>query len=202
MEVIEIKQKDNWSCAACVAAMITGETLQDIIDSVGHDGSAKDIKTTDNPDGYRGFSDYDIAQYLMSRGYRFGCLFDVHNQKDIQDFLLGKRDLSIDSIRQGNWEIGCLITVESSNINYHHAIYWDGENIWDPSPSVDSTKRTLEDYKILQVTPISKYEYYDLIHWKHRHEEVVEPIPDADVPDIELVKEGYDPKSRVNSDGK
>ena len=68
-----IRQPNNWSCYACVAAMITGETLEDVIKFVGNDGSEK-VDFTNHPNGHKGFTNDEINQYLASRSFTLGVI--------------------------------------------------------------------------------------------------------------------------------
>lgn len=70
-ETKRIVQSDNWSCAACVVAMITGETVEDVFAFMGHDGSGYHEKSN-HPDKRRGFTWLEMARYLIKHRYIFG----------------------------------------------------------------------------------------------------------------------------------
>lgn len=172
-KIKEVKQPDTWSCMACVAAMITGETLQDVVDFVGHDGSAKNIKTSDHPDGYRGFSDYDIAQYLLDRGWSYGGYWYPVADKDNPIFKEVLRDhmkKHVDHTLLTPWkfkDLTIILSVRSERLgkDIWHVILWHKGRIYDPNPEVDSEKRTLDDYEIRSVTQVQKFEWGEIQHW-------------------------------------
>ena len=184
-EIREIKQPDTWSCMACVAAMIAGEALRDVVDFVGHDGSARDIKTSDHPDGYRGFSDYDIAQYLLDRGYSYGGFSDPVTGPDDPDFGQILRDHLKKNVRHTlftPWEfedMTAILSVKSERLgeDIWHVILWYGDRIYDPNPEVNSEERTLVDYEIRAITQIRKYEWDEIRHWNYRHGKSAKPSP-------------------------
>lgn len=154
-----IKQADDWSCAACVAAMITGETLQDVIDFVGHDGSRQD-EAEKHPDKRVGFKTYEVDQYLMSRGYSYSQAFQLSDPDQVgNDSVMGEISLS-----------GPLyFVVKSARLEgCTHAIYWDGENIHDPSPNAPENPK-LSDYEIKEFMMIYKYRPEEVAEWRRNH---------------------------------
>ena len=169
--IIEIKQNDTWSCMACCAAMITGETLQDVIDFVGHDGSAKDIKTTDPPDDDRGFSDYDIARYLLDRGYYYRAHRSAFTTPQkaydyIEDANNERMKLTVE------WHLGTwtILSVKSERLEgCEHAILLHDGKIYDPAWPTNGSERTVREYVILDLTAIEKAEWLETKRWNMRH---------------------------------
>ena len=162
-----VKQLDNWSCAACVAAMITGETLKDVVAFIGHDGSAI-IESSLHPDKRIGFCRYELDSYLMSKGYSFSNEFDLYEPDAI-----GKKKVSCEL----NLTIPMYLVVKSESLAGHtHAVYWDGENVCDPSPEVCEHK-SLDSYEVERVLPVWKYNEIDVRDWHNRkyHNNTKEP---------------------------
>jgi len=141
-----IIQPDTWGCFACVAAMITGESLDDVYQFIGHDGS--DIREdSTHPDKKNGFGIIEIVKYLVSKDYFVGsfALFDppvnIFGYDEIQ--FSAKLD-----------DCPGMVVVESARIeNCNHVIYWDSKQIFDPSPLAKECPE-FSDYKVLQFIPV------------------------------------------------
>jgi hypothetical protein len=145
-----VRQKDVWSCYACVAATITGETLEDVISFVGHDGSAK-VEWSKHPDKYRGFTMDEINLYLASRHYTLGVVgANVSGMKaDIVD-KYERIDVQVP------FSLRALILVESSLFDgITHCLYWDGKHAFDPN-HVGPVE--LKNYELLEWWPVIKFE--------------------------------------------
>jgi len=153
-----VKQYDNWSCMACVAAMITGETLQDVVDFVGHDGSAV-VEWSDHPDKKEGFQLYEIDQYLMSRGYSFAAELTVRDQAQIGDKSV---DCEVD------FSLAMVLIAKSPSLEgCTHAMYWDGQTVFDPKPDVIG-HRLLKDYEIISLQIVHEYGPRERLSWHDR----------------------------------
>lgn len=120
------------TCSGCVAAMITGETLDDVYEYMGswvipfHTGK--------------------IFSYLLSRGVIPGyCVNSLSKQFDSKNEFNGyKLDLSTSQ--------PAYVIVDNERPSKPHAIYWDGRLVWDPQltgPTAD-----LHNYKIVSWTPL------------------------------------------------
>ncbi len=125
MEVI--KQPNNWSCYACVAAMATGKTLQDVIDFVGYDGS--EIQETSNhPDKRRGFDFVDINRFMAHYGFSFGVMgCTIDKIVEIEDYISLTVTIPMDLLP-------AMVLVESTMPDFdgNHCLYWDTKNLYDP----------------------------------------------------------------------
>lgn len=138
-----VTQPDSWSCYACVAAMACGETLQDVIDFVGHDGSAIDFSRTSHPEGRVGFSYKDIFNYMSSHGLMFGGW-------------LGYRDGEVrlaDEFNDMSKFCGELV-VESERLpTCVHSVFWTGSEVLDPNYC---NPRDISDYTVICVNPLTR----------------------------------------------
>ena len=125
-----VVQQNDWSCLACCAVMVTGEPLAALVADVGHDGGDI-IPHSRHSDGRRGFTLCEIIRYLAGRGYTLGaCLEQMVSITD-----------------------PAILMVKGRRFN--HAIFWDGEEVHDPSPAADDN-RQLMDYTILQWWPVAR----------------------------------------------
>jgi len=143
-----MKQFNNWSCMACVAAMIVNEPLQNVIDFIGHDGSDWDPNSK-SPFRVVGFSVFEIISFLASRNLMLGfyALITGSINFEDKDFLV---TVPIDA--------PAMITVKSERFfpNVRHVVYWDGKKVFDPNPEVEDG-RSLKNYKIYEWWPILKF---------------------------------------------
>lgn len=121
------------NCIAVCAAMAVGSDLRELHRTIGK----KDE-----------YSDLDIYQYLMAHGYYPGALFQVEHDKV-------KKNSSF-KIKVSPEDGPALVYVKSERSKHDlHAIYWDGEKIYDPNPFVKHG-RPLSDYSIEDWVPIRK----------------------------------------------
>lgn len=121
-------------CVAVVAAMATGTSIQEFRDFVGR---------SDGP-----YSDMELAKYLMSKDLYLGIFFD---NKETEHTLLKTNCLSIEFVPLGR---KAYITTKSERYpDLTHALYWDGEQVWDPN-HLTSDGRCLSTYNIQEVWPI------------------------------------------------
>lgn len=142
-----IIQPDTYSCFACVAAMITGDELNDVVRFVGHDGSYISADST-HPDGCAGFGQLEITKYLLSHNYILGTWARLDDGIDLSQY--GHINLEID-IK----DLKAIIIVESKRLEKcHHVIYWDGKQLFDPSPEAKSNP-DLSEYKAFEFIPVS-----------------------------------------------
>jgi hypothetical protein len=101
-----IHQPTRFSCLACVAAMITGEPLEEIFEICGHDGSTHHFRFL------------DITGYLNRRGYHVGCC-----AADFAGMVIIPKPQP------------AIVIVSSSVSCGNHAVFWDGQDFQDPKPS-------------------------------------------------------------------
>lgn len=144
-----VRQPNSWSCYACVAAMITGEKLKDVIDFCGHDGSEK-VDYTNHPDGVKGFTNDDINRYLASRCYTQGVI-----GADISGFSVSFNEKYSDIEVHIPINNPAIVVVKSQNLgsDVTHCLYWDGKALFDPHNNMPVD---FEDYKLLEWWPVVK----------------------------------------------
>lgn len=100
-----IHQPTKYSCVACVVAMITDDSLEEVFDAIGHNGAE------------RHFRFLDCAAFLNRRGYHLGlCGF-------------GPGMEFIDVFQPA------LVIVACSVGKGNHAVYWNGYSVLDPEPA-------------------------------------------------------------------
>ena len=132
-----IKQKrGSRACIAAVTAMATRTTIKEFKKFIGHES------------GDDGYSKRDLMLYLITKGYSVGTSF--HNYgSPFKINKTGTLRVEMKPIRAPAY-----IVVESENYkNGHHALYWDGERVFDPLPDVKDGK-PLRSYKITAWSPI------------------------------------------------
>ena len=135
-----IKQNDRISCGACCAAMIAGTDLETAI---------KEMKL--HPKG--GYDVIEIHKFCLKRGFTIGgCCYAQADDQYIPLDGDGNVTLLLNPSGQAY-----LVGVASERLEgKQHWIYWCGRHVHDPSPEVDDTKRTLADYKIIDIGPVHK----------------------------------------------
>lgn len=144
-----IKQPNSWSCWAAVCCMITGETIDDFVKYVGHDGSAIE-EHSKHPDKRAGFWDHEALQYLASRRY-----FAFANlPREFADHIDEEGRVHIVFMPSDKEQI-FAVQVKSNNFNgcTHIIAYYDGK-VYDPSPNCSYVK--LSQYEINAIYPIRK----------------------------------------------
>jgi hypothetical protein len=141
-----VKQKDSWSCFACVAAMATNKTLKYVIKEVGYDGS-EIIKSSKHPKGYKGFELPDMFIYFAKHNFLLGSYFHL------KENLTSKDEEFIITVSVNT---PAMIVVKSGSfVGAKHCIYYDGETIYDPRKKKNSNPK-FEDYEIEEWWPIVK----------------------------------------------
>ena len=134
-----IKQTDKVSCMACVACMATNT----------------------GPEDFRRYfhffckgppySDLDLYRYLLSQGYAFGIGF--RNDRGYK--FRPKNKLRIEFNLK---DFPAYVIVKSQRFKgVTHAVYWDGEKILDPNPTIEGDGLPLEKYEILSWFPIVQF---------------------------------------------
>ncbi len=144
-----LKQRDKYSCFACCACMITGETQEDFRKFVGHDGSEPD-PNQQHPSKMRGFTDREVFKYLADRGYTLGNW--PHWDTAVRFDVTPPPDHVIRTETQVRYP--AVLTVESEVYpGFYHAVYWDGKCVRDPNPK-RKARSPLTDYKIIEWSPV------------------------------------------------
>ena len=136
-----LKQRDDYSCFAVCACMVTGETMKQFKKFVGHDGSEPDPNES-HPSKCRGFTDREVVSYLVDRGYALGTSpewsIPIRFNGDPNEVI--KIEIPITE--------PALLLVESEVLTgYFHVVFWDGEWVRDPNPKRPA-KSKLGGYKI------------------------------------------------------
>lgn len=130
-----IKQLDMKSCTGCVAAMITGTSLKDFQKFINKE-----------PPWY----DSDLIKYCLEYGYYIGTYYELKGRKiNRSTTLILEHDIK---------STPAYIAVESERIETKtHAIFWNGEQVQDPNPTV-ADYTDISDYEIISLYPIIKLE--------------------------------------------
>jgi hypothetical protein len=161
-KVERIEQPDTWSCFACCAAMVTGETLQDVRDFLGHDGS-HELEESSHPEKRAGFAYSEILRYLADQGWSLGsfCYFGT----DGKHF----NDVDMDGERRFRvltpFSPGMLVVASRVFPGGKHIIVWDGKDLWDPSPSAPGP-RELDEYVYFEFWPLCDFRDKVWKRWK------------------------------------
>lgn len=141
-EIVPLKQPNEWSCFATVAAMITGETVEEFVQFVGHDGGEYSPGSP-YQDGRRGFRWPEVVMYLASHGFHLG---------------VGALGKTATPSAEG---FAVTVQVESPavlivpGVCYRHAVLWTGSGVLDPHPRKPEIGN-LNDYTVLEWWPVQK----------------------------------------------
>lgn len=148
--VKRIIQKDTWSCFACVAAMITGKTVEEVYSFVGHDGSGFEDDST-HPEKRVGFGTLEIIKYLAECGYSIGTWSVFEDGTDISGFTEIHFELKLE-------DCPAIVEVKAARLGdkCSHVIYWDGKTVFDPSPTIGDNPG-FSPYKVLKYMPVLYY---------------------------------------------
>jgi len=120
-------------CIAVCAAMAVGSDLKELHKTIGKKNE---------------YADSDIYLYLLLHGYFAGALFKVNHDT--------VKTNSSFKVKVSPQDGPALVYVKSERCkNDLHAIYWDGEKLYDPNPYVKHG-RALSEYKIEDWIPIRK----------------------------------------------
>ncbi len=134
--------------------MITGESEQDFIDFIGHDGSGTGEMLKGKPIREdSGFTWQELALYLLAHGYSLGLIAFTQEIKDYKVGFPLQINLSSDC--------RIIFCVKSEVLKGEdHVILWDGKQVFDPSPLADGSL-TLDDYEILSIMPVVEWKWHD-----------------------------------------
>lgn len=135
MKYKEMKQiKGSKNCVAIVACIATGSTVDEFESICGK-----------HPDG--GYSDQDINKFLVHKGYFMGVGFSELKGKITDKTTHISLEINIK-------DFPAYVVVKSKTYKEKtHAIFWDGEKIFDPSPVIKNGM-PLESYEIFSWFPI------------------------------------------------
>lgn len=127
-----LKQKaGSKNCVAVVAAMAFNVPVEEFENFIG-------LKE-------EGYTDADFAKFGLEKGFFIGVPFAFPDPKE--------KDLVC---KINMHDAPAYVVVVSENIpGERHAVYWDGQNIWDPNPTAPDL-RPVEEYKIILWYPIVK----------------------------------------------
>ena len=136
-----IKQsKNSTSCVACVAAMATNTTVEEFKEFV-------------KPRIRGPYTDLHLYSYLLSKGYTIGVVIDCKKGIVVSD----KKAILKTEFKL--FEYPAYVGVKSHRVkDCSHAVYWDGENIFDPNPYMQDNP-DLSLYTILRWYPITTIGY-------------------------------------------
>lgn len=139
-----IKQTDTWSCVACCLAMVTEKDLEYVIKHIGHDGSGYD-ENSSHPDKRRGFNLKDTVKYLIDHDVIMGAFLSPIGGV----MAAGPNAFAYSSHNPA------LLTVKSERLPSPamHVVYWNGEYVLDPNPSVKGV-RNADEYFITEIWPL------------------------------------------------
>lgn len=167
MEITRLTQPDTWSCFACCAAMLTGETLDDVRVFLGHDGSHQ-VEWSGHPEQRAGFGYSEILRYLADRGFSLGCFlnFGDGDGKRLQYLEFSKCPTGHDAVSTQIPFSPGLFVVKSERIpGEKHIVVWDGEKVHDPSPA-SAPERDLDGYELYEFWPLVDIRDNAWKHWK------------------------------------
>jgi len=120
-------------CIAICAAMAVGSDLKELHKTIGKQEE---------------YSDSDIYMYFLYHGYYAGAIFEVKHD-------VVKTNSSF-KVKVSPQDGPALVYVKSERTKHDlHAIYWDGEQVYDPNPFTKHG-RALSSYKITDWVPIKK----------------------------------------------
>lgn len=142
-----VRQPNRWSCSVASAAMVMGLTVEELIESIGHDGSEEVFPDLPVPIKYAGFTISEIIDDAMRRGWSVTgietmprCTPDGDNVRDVypESKLMERFEWYLDRFDGIAYGIG--------NRNWHVIAWSKEERRWhDPSgpilqhdtPSID-----------------------------------------------------------------
>lgn len=127
-----ITNPNSWSCLLASAAMALDTTTQDLVEMIDHDGSTIIFPELPEPGGRRGHHYQEIVDCAIKLGYtvtpieslpyatpdgklEFPVDFKISNEDRLHFHMKGTK--GIVTGLSGKWR---------------HAVYWNGEKIYDP----------------------------------------------------------------------
>ena len=127
-----ITNPNFWSCILASASMALDTAMRDLVKMIGHDGSSVIFSELPEPGGRRGFHYQEIVDCAIKLGYLVTPIEALpYSTPD------GKLDFPVDfkisneqRLRDHMRETKGIVTGLSGK--WRHAVYWDGEKIYDP----------------------------------------------------------------------
>lgn len=126
------QKKGSRNCVAVVACMATGCTIEEFNSFVGHNGE-------------KGIIDLEFYKFLLHKGFVVGLGIESGwNEKLFID-----EKTKIIHLEYNIYKYPAFLVVKSEAYPENgHAVYWDGNKVWDPNPIV------------LDGLPLSNYTIY------------------------------------------
>lgn len=129
-----IHSTNFWNCTLAAAAMVTGKSLEELIELIGHDGS-EIIHPELNPPGNRkGFHMQEIIDACLELGWAIVPIEAIPAQT-----ATGVDCYTLESKRFKNHEdrflhhlLGSKGILLGATKGYWHAVAWNGKKIFDP----------------------------------------------------------------------
>ena len=132
-----IKQRDNFTCVACVACMATGTGLKEF---------ERFFYFKAPP-----YSDLDLYRYLLAKGYSVGVGFQNHKREKFQPQYKLKIGFKVS-------DFPAYVVVKSQRFKgMEHVVYWTGSQILDSNPEIKTSGLSLSEYDIVAWFPIVKF---------------------------------------------
>ncbi len=129
-----MNQSKDDSCLACVLAMIVGESEQYVLDW---------FQYIDTP-----YNDEDAFIFLAHHGFYLALYCKL---------LKGDISLNIVNVKMDLSNHAVYFIVESERFkDKTHAIYWDGNKLYDPNKDTKKTK--IQEYDVIGFYPIMRTE--------------------------------------------
>lgn len=144
-----IKQpEDSRICAACVAAMAVGESLEYATDR---------MPAVIHEDGKPWYRMRSVLAFLGGHGIHCGLRFASPTGEPLPPDSFD----DLENVRFSIHGTAAMVTVESETFpGFSHLIFWDGAVVRDPNRKKPNTC-DLEGYKILDWTPLCYFEEED-----------------------------------------
>lgn len=136
----QVYQPTSYACMAAVAAMITGDCIDEVFDFIGHECRDRHVRFL------------EVAAYLNSRGFHLGSYASPFPLVKTMRRILGR------PIRGVQWYEGqaALVIVASRGDGCTHAVLWTGNSVLDPEPANQGC--TLNNYTVLEWWPLIRFE--------------------------------------------
>lgn len=142
-----IKQSRNNSCLAAVLAMMVNESEEYVLDW---------FKFQNTP-----LNDEDAFIFLAHHGIYLSLYCLLNEPQSICKTETLEIDISLNDRKM-------YLVVESENYpGKHHAVFWDGNCVHDPSPN-SQDKRSIEEYKIIGFYPIMTTKEREILKWESK----------------------------------
>lgn len=129
-----ITSPNSWSCAAASLAMVLGIDFNDVIKSVGHDGSEIINPDLRKPGCYKGFHMQELIEIALAHHYAVTPIelqpvqtATGNDEYDVKIEMYKSPDRRL--LHHMNRNTGILMGKLNT---YWHAVAWDGAMVYDP----------------------------------------------------------------------